>query len=94
MPAADTFYHFQQQLKIDRRWINSGQHYEKTANHWLENMDRNQSEIMPIFNRVYGADAKLWFQRWRIFFMSCAEMFGYDDGRQWLVAHYLFSKQK
>lgn len=93
MPAADTFYHFQQQLKIDRRWINSGQHYEKTSNHWLANMDSHKAEIMPIFERVYGADAALWFQRWRIFFMSCAELFGYDQGRQWLVAHYLFSKQ-
>ena len=94
MPAADTFYHFQERLKIDRRWINSGQHYEKTSNHWLENMDRNKAEIMPIFERVYGVDAGLWFQRWRIFFMSCAELFGYDQGRQWLVAHYLFSKQR
>ena len=93
MPAADTFYHFQEQLKIDRRWINSGQHYEKTSNHWLENMDRNKAQIMPIFERVYGEDARLWFQRWRIFFMSCAEMFGYDKGRQWFVSHYLFSKQ-
>ncbi len=94
MPAADTFYHFQEQLKIDRRWINSGQHYEKTSNHWLDNIDKNKNNIMPIFDRIYGVDSKIWFQRWRIFFMSCAEMFGYDNGRQWLVAHYLFSKQK
>lgn len=94
MPAADTFYHFQEQLKIERRWINSGQHYEKTSNHWLANMDNNKKQIMPIFDRVYGADAKLWYQRWRIFFMSCAELFGYDNGKQWFVAHYLFSHQK
>jgi len=93
MPAADTFYHFQQRLKIERRWLNSGQHYEKTSNHWLENMDRHKANIMPVFERVYGAEARLWFQRWRIFFMSCAELFGYDQGQQWLVAHYLFSKQ-
>jgi len=93
MPAAETFYHFQQRLKIERRWLNSGQHYEKTANHWLNNMDKNKAHIMPIFERVYAADAKLWFQRWRIFFMSCAELFGYDNGQEWLVAHYLFKKQ-
>ncbi|TDR22685.1 SAM-dependent methyltransferase [Marinicella litoralis] len=93
MPAVDTFYHFQERLKIERRWINSGQHYEKTSNHWLANMDENKAQIMPIFERVYGDEAKLWFQRWRIFFMSCAELFGYDEGRQWFVAHYLFSKQ-
>ncbi|WP_223787608.1 SAM-dependent methyltransferase [Marinicella meishanensis] len=93
MPAVDTFYHFQQQLKIERRWLNSGVHYEKTANHWLQNMDQNKAQIMPVMEKVYGEDAKLWFQRWRIFFMSCAELFGHDGGNQWLVAHYLFSKQ-
>lgn len=94
MPAADTFLNFQQHLKIEQRWINSGQHYEKTSNHWLKNMDKNKQQIMPIFERVYGSDAKLWFQRWRIFFMSCAELFGYDEGREWLVAHYLFNKNQ
>lgn len=93
MPAADTFCHFQNKLNIEERWLCSGQHYEKTSNHWLANMDKNKQQIMPIFKRVYGTDAKLWFQRWRIFFMSCAELFGYDDGNQWLVAHYLFTKQ-
>jgi cyclopropane-fatty-acyl-phospholipid synthase len=93
MPAADTFYHFQQQLKVEQRWLVSGQHYEKTANHWLANMDNNKNQIQTIFERSYGKDAKLWFQRWRIFFMSCAELFGHDQGNQWLVAHYLFNKQ-
>lgn len=93
MPAADTFLNFQEKLNIQQRWMNNGQHYEKTSNHWLENMDNNKSEIMTIFKRVYGDDYKLWFQRWRIFFMSCAELFGYNKGNEWLVGHYLFSKK-
>ncbi len=94
MPAVDTFSHFQQHLQLERRWVNSGTHYEKTSNHWLENMDKNKSKIMPIFEKTYGVDAKLWFQRWRIFFMSCAELFGYNGGKEWLVGHYLFRKQR
>lgn len=94
MPAADTFLNFQQHLQLDRRWLVNGQHYEKTSNAWLENMDKHQKEIMPLFEKVYGKDfAKIWFQRWRIFFMACAELFGYADGNEWMVAHYLFVKR-
>jgi cyclopropane-fatty-acyl-phospholipid synthase len=93
MPAADTFLYFQDDLNIERRWMNSGQHYEKTSNHWLKNMDAHKLEVMNTFKQIYGNQYKLWFQRWRIFFMSCAELFGYNKGNEWLVGHYLFSKK-
>ncbi|ACV27781.1 SAM-dependent methyltransferase [Kangiella koreensis] len=94
MPAADTFLNFQHYLQLDRRWLVSGQHYEKTSNAWLANMDQNHKQIMPLFETVYGKDlSKVWFQRWRIFFMACAELFGYADGNEWMVAHYRFVKR-
>lgn len=94
MPAADTFLNFQRELQLDRRWLVNGQHYEKTSNAWLENMDRHHKQIIPLFETVYGKDiAKIWFQRWRIFFMACAELFGYAGGNEWMVAHYRFIKR-
>jgi cyclopropane-fatty-acyl-phospholipid synthase len=93
MPSDDTPLHFQQHLKIAKQWRWDGTHYEKTANAWLENMDKHRDEITPILARCYGADnVQVWRQRWRIFFMACAELFGFDDGQEWWVGHYLFEK--
>lgn len=95
MPSIDTLLHFQEQLKIESRWLINGQHYQKTCNHWLEKTDKNKERIIDAFKENYTEkEAKLWFHRWRIFYMSCAELFGLDNGRQWLVAHYLFSNSR
>lgn len=94
MPSADTLLHFQQQLQIEQQWLVNGKHYQQTAEAWLANTDQHQDEIISLFEQVYGAEqAKLWWQRWRLFFMACAELFGYRDGTEWLVGHYLFNKK-
>jgi cyclopropane-fatty-acyl-phospholipid synthase len=93
MPARDTLLHFQKHLQLQQQWDLSGNHYQKTAEAWLHNMDKHDHEIRELFIRTYGEkEARLWQQRWRIFFMSCAELFGYKQGNEWLVAHYLFMK--
>lgn len=75
-------------------WRWSGTHYEKTANAWLNNMDAARGTLWPVIEHVYGkAEAQVWWGRWRLFFMACAELFGYEEGRQWGVSHYLFEKQ-
>ncbi len=93
MPSADTLLWFQNGVRIERQWRLSGQHYEKTANAWLANQDRHRDEVMDVLAATYGADqARLWHQRWRMFWMACAELFGYGDGHEWLVGHYRFVK--
>lgn len=76
-------------LELEERWTVSGTHYQKTLEAWLAKQDAAREELLPIMAATYGAkDARLWFQRWRIFFMACAELFGYHGGSEWLVAHY------
>jgi len=93
MPSADTFACFQRDLVLERRWLVDGRHYQRTANHWLDNQDRNRDVLMPTLRRAYGETAPLWFQRWRMFWMACAELFGHAEGSEWMVAHYLFERR-
>jgi len=93
MPSDDLPLHIQNDLKLVQRWRWDGTHYEKTANAWLENMDKKREELFELFQQTYGEDAALmWWNRWRLFFMACAELFGYDNGQEWFVSHYLFCK--
>ena len=94
MPSDDLPLHFQDNLKLAQRWRWDGTHYEKTANAWLQNMDANAELITPILVKTYGAkDAEMWRNRWRMFYMACAELFGYNNGQEWWVTHYLFEKR-
>ena len=93
MPSHQLLLYFQKELNIEMSWRFNGSQYEKTSLAWLNKMDSNKNEIMSIFSETYGADnASVWFQRWRIFFMACEVLFGYDNGREWGVSHYRFVK--
>ena len=93
MPSDDLPLVFQDSLKFIEQWRWDGRHYEKTANAWLANMDAREELIRPVLAGCYGAEEVVkWWMRWRMFFMACAELFGYDKGQQWWVSHYLFEK--
>ncbi len=93
MPSHDLLYAFQKNLYLQESWAWDGIHYQKTSEDWLSNMDKHSEHIMSLFQKTYGAESQEWFNRWRVFFMSCAELFGYDKGQEWGVSHYLFNKK-
>jgi cyclopropane-fatty-acyl-phospholipid synthase len=94
MPAADTLLWFQRDLQLQARWEVDGTHYQRTADDWLANQDRNRTAVMRVLESAYGKElAPLWFQRWRMFWMACAELFGYADGQEWGVMHYRFARR-
>ena len=95
MPSDYLIYRIQDHLEVEKHWRLNGRHYQKTAEAWLSNMDAEEEKILHIMQNVYGEqDARLWLQRWRIFFMAVAELWGFGQGREWVVSHYLLQKKR
>ncbi len=93
MPSDNLLLYFNTHFRIKDHWHWDGTHYEKTANAWLANMDAHRKEIMPVLASAYGEkNSLIWWVYWRIFFMACAELWGYNNGREWMVSHYLFER--
>ncbi|MBA3978983.1 MAG: SAM-dependent methyltransferase [Alcanivorax sp.] len=93
MPSWDLLERCQERLTLEEKWRVNGVHYSRTLEAWLDNTDRQKDELMPVLAATYGAEeAKIWLQRWRMFFMACSELFAYRGGEEWFVGHYRFTR--
>ena len=93
MPSAHLLTYFQDDLRLNAHWVVDGWHYQKTSEAWLNAMDAHKATLLPIIASTYGADQQTkWWVYWRVFFMACAELWGYANGQEWFVSHYRFGK--
>ena len=94
MPSDGLMLYFQEGgLQIENHWRCNGNHYALTSEDWLRNLDSNTAAALPILERTYGrAQRTKWLVYWRLFYLSCAEMFAYNGGEEWFVSHYTFRK--
>ena len=81
-------------LTLQTQWWLDGTHYQKTAEAWRVNLERKKPSILKMLGNTYGSEHSRWYQRWRLFFLACEEMFGYDQGKEWGIGHYLFAVQR
>jgi cyclopropane-fatty-acyl-phospholipid synthase len=94
MPSDDLLTNFQEDLALVDHWRVGGRHYQKTLRAWLEKMDDREEEVKEVLSETYGPDqVNIWWVNWRLFFLACEMTWGYREGREYLVSHYLFEKR-
>lgn len=94
MPAEQLLPLCNQHLVTEKIWRVNGTHYARTLRAWLEKIDQNRKAAHTILERGLGKhNAQLQFGRWRIFFMACEELFGFNGGNEWYVGHYRLKKR-
>jgi cyclopropane-fatty-acyl-phospholipid synthase len=96
MPSDDLLLYFANDFAIVDHWRVNGQNYEKTSNGWLDYLDKSwkSGELQPVLADAYGAGKEReWYVNWRLFFLACAELWGYQKGQEWIVSLYLFERK-
>lgn len=92
MPSDDLLFCFDHEMQVESHWQIDGREYQRTLLAWLGNLDAHRSEVEHVLAASRGASmARVEAERWRLFLLACAEMFGYRNGSEWLVSHYLLS---
>ena len=93
MPSHDLLLELPARSRLERRWAVGGAHYARTAEAWIANMDRagGRAARGALGGTTGPAGSGPGSTNWRVFFLACAELWGYRGGREWGVSHYLLS---
>lgn len=91
MPAKDLFLRYQRDMSVRQQWWINGSHYARTCEEWLSRLDACEPAVRRALSKLDSNESpKVLVQRWRMFFMACAELFKFNGGDEWGVGHYLF----
>ncbi len=94
MPSRDLLENFlPPDLNQARVWDVDGRQYSRTLDAWLRRLDANSGDCLQALAGG-PTSPSVALQRWRMFLLFCSEVFGYRDGNEWMVFHYLFEKTK
>ncbi|KAF5176163.1 (S)-coclaurine N-methyltransferase [Thalictrum thalictroides] len=95
IPSASFLIYFQDDVSVVNHWTLSGKHFSRTQEEWLKRLDKNVEVIKPMFVTFTGSEeeAMKLINYWRGFYLSGIEMFGYNNGEEWMTSHVLFKKK-
>jgi cyclopropane-fatty-acyl-phospholipid synthase len=92
MPSDDLLTRFQRDLRLSGHWGVDGTHYARSAEAWVRRMDEHEDELLEVLAVAYGqSQARARLANWRVFFLACAELWGFRGGGEWGISHYLFA---
>ncbi|KAK9093446.1 hypothetical protein Syun_028357 [Stephania yunnanensis] len=92
--SADLLLYFQKYVSIVNHWIVDGKHTSHSNEEWLKKLDDNIDPTKTIITKWLGSEdeAVKWINQWRIGFMHGIEQGKFNNGEEWMVAHFLFKK--
>jgi cyclopropane-fatty-acyl-phospholipid synthase len=92
MPSDDLLLHVTGGMRVADHWRVSGEHYARTGEAWLANLDAHHDAALDVLARAHGERAAVAdLARWRLFMLVVAEVWGWRGGDEFAVSHYLFA---
>jgi len=92
MPSHDLLPRLDADLTTTQQWWLDGTHYGRTSNAWHARLQQHRHRAVEVLGG--GREGRVRYERWRLFFLACAELFGYAGGSEWGVSHYLLEPRK